>query len=193
MIQSLINPPKNNKLKKSTTVKSTVSCHYASPNAGAQPPATTSRDQQLNQQPVRGIWGCWRRARSHREAPIMKPDPPIIQAAPQRLHWQTWHTRITWTRRTRLSHDRHSESTRTHSANDAGHVFPHRDYTHMTVDNNLKSASKRGHPFIIVFFLIFVISKLICDCHGCGQRGRYICCLTSRDWRGLGECSRPLV
>lgn len=53
--------------------------------------AATSRDQRLNQQPVRGIWGCWQRARAHREGPIMKPDPPFLQPTPQRLHWQTSH------------------------------------------------------------------------------------------------------
>ena len=53
--------------------------------------AATSRDQRLNQQPVRGIWVCWQQARAHREGPIMKPDPPFLQPTPQRLHWQTSH------------------------------------------------------------------------------------------------------
>lgn len=82
-------------MKQSSTVKSSVSCDYARPNAGAQPPATTSRDQQLNQQPVRGIWGRWRRASGHREAPIMKPDPPIIRAAPHQNRTDPTHTAIT--------------------------------------------------------------------------------------------------
>lgn len=121
----------------------------------------------------------------------MKPDPPIIQAAPQRLHWQTWHTRITRTRRTRLSHDRHSESTRTHSAN-GGRSRTQDVFPTVVALIWLWITTWRVHQKGVVhffFFFIFVISKLICDGVRCGERRRYICCLTSRGW-ALGECSR---
>lgn len=86
------------KKKKSTTVKTNHILWFIWPPIRPRSSTATSRDQRLNQQPVRGIWGCWQRARAHREGPIIKPDLLIIQPTPQRLHWQTWHTQIHRTR-----------------------------------------------------------------------------------------------